>query len=52
MEKSQKGKIIWITCYNNMQKKKSFEGNRIFQRPIFQTIKKMNNTPNLDVFVK
>ena len=31
MEKSQKGKISWRTCYNNMQKEKSFEGNRISQ---------------------
>ena len=32
MEKSRKGQISWITCYNNMQKNKLFEGNRIRQR--------------------
>ena len=32
MEKSRKGQISWRTCYNNMQKKKLFEGNRIRQR--------------------
>ena len=32
MEKSRKGKINWRTCYNNMQKKKLFVGNRICQR--------------------
>ena len=32
IEKSQKGKISWRTCYNNTQKKKLFEGNIICRR--------------------
>ena len=28
-ERSRKGQISWKTCYNNMQKKKLFEGNKI-----------------------
>ena len=29
VEKSRKGQICWRTCYNNMQRKKKFVGNKV-----------------------
>ena len=52
MENIPKGKISWITCYNNIQKKKLFEGNKIRQRRQFPVILNNYNTLPLDVFVK